>query len=134
MRVIFQKTGKIFENLGKNVQNLKIIWKGAGDCVRLSHAKKLLEWALMLSNQLFISQNIENAEWCFLMSFVLERGQGHSVKIFAPIATQHICNITMVNNEHIYIPDQCIKLKKKRFDHQPNLPTLLAIHFPRFSR
>ena len=25
MRAIFQKTGKIFENLGKNVQNLKII-------------------------------------------------------------------------------------------------------------
>ena len=29
---------KIFENLGKNVQHLKIIWKRAGDCVQLSHA------------------------------------------------------------------------------------------------
>ena len=48
MRTIFQKNckkdqkiekkgGKIFENLGKNVQNLKIFWKKAGDCVRLSH-------------------------------------------------------------------------------------------------
>ena len=39
--VIFQKKGKemlkkgkIFENLGKNVQNLKIFWKKGGDCVR----------------------------------------------------------------------------------------------------
>ena len=40
-RVIFQKKGKemleksnIFENLGKNMQNLKTFWKGASDCVR----------------------------------------------------------------------------------------------------
>ena len=32
-----KKGDKIFENLGKNVQNLKILWKKAGDCVRLSH-------------------------------------------------------------------------------------------------
>ena len=32
------KKGKIFENLRKNVQNLKIIWKKPGDCVWLSHA------------------------------------------------------------------------------------------------
>ena len=32
-----KKGGKIFENLGKNVQNLKIFWKKAGDCMRLSH-------------------------------------------------------------------------------------------------
>ena len=29
--------GKIFENLGKNVQNLEIFGKRAGDCVQLSH-------------------------------------------------------------------------------------------------
>ena len=29
------KKGKIFENLGKNMHNLKIFWKRAGDCVRL---------------------------------------------------------------------------------------------------
>ena len=36
MPAIFRKrakTGKIYENLGENVQNLKIIWKRAGDCV-----------------------------------------------------------------------------------------------------
>ena len=41
MRAIFRKRakkGKIFENLGKNVQNLKILWKRAGDCVQLSNA------------------------------------------------------------------------------------------------
>ena len=27
------KKGKIFENLGKNVQNFKILWKRAGDCM-----------------------------------------------------------------------------------------------------
>ena len=32
---IFQKKGKIFENLCKNVLNLKIFWKRAGDCMRL---------------------------------------------------------------------------------------------------
>ena len=32
------KKGNLFENLGKNVQNLKIFLKRAGDCVRLSHA------------------------------------------------------------------------------------------------
>ena len=31
-----QEKGKIFENLGKNVQNLKIFWKRAGDCMLLS--------------------------------------------------------------------------------------------------
>ena len=31
------KKGKIFENLGKNVQNLKIFWKRAGDCMQLLH-------------------------------------------------------------------------------------------------
>ena len=34
MRSIFQKTGKIFENIGKNVQNLKMFLKRTGDCVR----------------------------------------------------------------------------------------------------
>ena len=41
MRAIFRKrvkNCKIFENLGKNVQKLKIFGKRAGDCVRLSHA------------------------------------------------------------------------------------------------
>ena len=28
-----QQKGKIFQTLGKNVQNLKIFWKRAGDCV-----------------------------------------------------------------------------------------------------
>ena len=37
------KKGKIFENLGKNVQNLKIFWKREDDCVRLLHTIKLLE-------------------------------------------------------------------------------------------
>ena len=32
------KKDKIFEDLGKNVQNLKIFWKRAGDCVQLLHA------------------------------------------------------------------------------------------------
>ena len=32
------KKGNLFENLGKNVQNLKIFWKKADDCVQLSHA------------------------------------------------------------------------------------------------
>ena len=35
-----KKKNKMFENLGKNVQNLKIFWKRAGDCVQLSHAKE----------------------------------------------------------------------------------------------
>ena len=32
------KKGRIYENLGTNVQNLKIFWKMAGDCVQLLHA------------------------------------------------------------------------------------------------
>ena len=32
------KKGKIFENLVKSIQNLKIFLKWAGDWVRLSHA------------------------------------------------------------------------------------------------
>ena len=32
------KKGKIFENLGKNVQNWKIFLKRAASCVRLSYA------------------------------------------------------------------------------------------------
>ena len=45
MHAIFQKKGKkmakkdkIFENLGKNIQNLKIFFKRTGDCMRLSHS------------------------------------------------------------------------------------------------
>ena len=52
MRATFHKKGKkgqknvkkrtkksiLFENLGKNVQKLKIFGKRAGGCVRLSHA------------------------------------------------------------------------------------------------
>ena len=38
MHAIFQKKGKIFEYLGKNVQNLKIFGKRAGDCMQLLHA------------------------------------------------------------------------------------------------
>ena len=30
--------GKIFENLGKNLQNLKMFWKRAGDYMQLLHA------------------------------------------------------------------------------------------------
>ena len=44
MRAVFQKKGKkmfkmgkIFENLGENIQNLKTFWKVASVCVRLSH-------------------------------------------------------------------------------------------------
>ena len=32
------KKGKIFENLGKNVQNLRIFWERAASCMQLSHA------------------------------------------------------------------------------------------------
>ena len=39
MHVISQKKGKIFKNLGKNVQNFKTFLKGAGDCVELSHTR-----------------------------------------------------------------------------------------------
>ena len=53
MRAIFQKKGKkgskkgiIFENLGKNVQNLKIFWKRAASFVRLSHAWNSYNYAL----------------------------------------------------------------------------------------
>ena len=35
---IMLKKGEIFENMGKNWQNLKILWKRAGDCAQLSHA------------------------------------------------------------------------------------------------
>ena len=38
MHAIFQKKGKIFEGLSKNVQNLTIFLKRAGDCMQLSHA------------------------------------------------------------------------------------------------
>ena len=38
MRWGILKKGKIFENLGKNLQNFKIFWKRAGNCIRLSHA------------------------------------------------------------------------------------------------
>ena len=34
MGAIFQKKGKIFENLSKKVQILKILWKRADDCVQ----------------------------------------------------------------------------------------------------
>ena len=34
-----QKKGKIFENLSKNVQNLKIFWKGAGNCMQQTAGK-----------------------------------------------------------------------------------------------
>ena len=41
------KKGKIFENLGENVQNLKIFLKRAGDCMRLLYViYKQLEKAL----------------------------------------------------------------------------------------
>ena len=31
------KKDNIFENLGKNIQNLKIFWKKAGDCMQILH-------------------------------------------------------------------------------------------------
>ena len=34
---IFRK-GKVFKNLGKIVQNLKVFWKRAGDCMQLLEA------------------------------------------------------------------------------------------------
>ena len=40
------KKGKIFENLGKTVQNLKIFGKRAGDCVIIAFSE-LLEIALI---------------------------------------------------------------------------------------
>ena len=36
--------GKIFGNLGKNVRDLKIFWKRAGDCVRLFSSKHSSWW------------------------------------------------------------------------------------------
>ena len=33
MGVIFQKNRKMFENIDKNLQNLKIFWKRAGDYI-----------------------------------------------------------------------------------------------------
>ena len=35
--LIRAKKGKVFENLGKNVKNMKIFWTGAGDCIQLLH-------------------------------------------------------------------------------------------------
>ena len=32
------KKGKIFQNLGKNIQNLKIFRQRTGECVRLAYA------------------------------------------------------------------------------------------------
>ena len=56
------KKGKIFENLGKNIQSLKIFWKRAGDCVQLSHAcNKLLEKALASED---LSKYINTSELC----------------------------------------------------------------------
>ena len=46
MHAIFQKKGKIFENLGKTVQNLKIFGKRAGDCAIIA-CSELLEIALI---------------------------------------------------------------------------------------
>ena len=39
-----EKKGKAFKNLGKNVQNLKIFWKSAGDCVQESYASQSVSW------------------------------------------------------------------------------------------
>ena len=40
------KNDKIFENLGKNVKNLKIIRKREGDCVRLTRRLLVAKEAL----------------------------------------------------------------------------------------
>ena len=37
MGEIFQKKGKILENLDKNILNLKIFWKRAGSCIQRSN-------------------------------------------------------------------------------------------------
>ena len=48
------KMGKIFENLGKNVQNLKILWKSAdGLCVG-----KALKTLILLPNKKMKGSNI----------------------------------------------------------------------------
>ena len=64
MRVIFQKKGKkkawkgkIFENLGKNVQNLKIYGKGAAS---INARMKQLEYALFLQMKSYLPQNFNN--------------------------------------------------------------------------
>ena len=44
---IKDKKGKIFENLSKNIQNLKIFWKRAASCVQLSHVWNI-EYVLSL--------------------------------------------------------------------------------------
>ena len=39
-----KKKGKIFENLGKNVQNLKTFWKRASDKLSTSADSEFCEW------------------------------------------------------------------------------------------
>ena len=61
IRAIFQKKSKkrankakIFENLGKNKQNLEVFWKRTGNCARLSHTincskRPSISWVTLLS-------------------------------------------------------------------------------------
>ena len=65
MCAIFQKKGKkraqkskIFENQGKNVQNLKIVWKRAGDCMLLLDAINCKNKPCMIYSSWDVEQNI----------------------------------------------------------------------------
>ena len=46
--------GNIFENLGKNVQNLKIFSKKARDCMQLMHAINCLNMPLLMEQTVFL--------------------------------------------------------------------------------
>ena len=71
MHVFFRKRvkkGKIFKNLCKNVQNLKIFWKRAGDCLRLSHAvtaRKGPRYVFFLSMHWYTKDCFTITERCF---------------------------------------------------------------------
>ena len=71
MHVFFRKRvkkGKIFKNLCKNVQNLKIFWKRAGDCLRLSHAvtaRKGPRYVFFLSMHWYTKDCFTITECCF---------------------------------------------------------------------
>ena len=55
-----EKKGQNIENLGKNVQNLKIFWERADDCVRKLHAKNCYN---SLCGVHFGNYVLDNSSW-----------------------------------------------------------------------
>ena len=60
------KMGKIFENLGENIQNLKTFWKVASVCVRLSHVINCYNHGndilgLLMFYQIFLSPQMKRS-------------------------------------------------------------------------